>query len=50
MARSNRLVVGFIIIFVDLMKNTISSEYIPRIKILIFADLIYYRIVIVENT
>ena len=32
------------------MKNRISSEYAPRMKVLIFANLMYYRIVIVENT
>ena len=51
-ARSNRLVVFFfffIIIFVVLMQNRISSEYVPRVKVLVFADLIYYRIVIVES-
>ena len=46
--RSNRLV-GFIIIFVVLMKNRISSEYVPKMKALISANLMYYRIVIVEN-
>ena len=32
------------------MKNRISSEYVPRIKVLIFADFLYYSIVIVKNT
>ena len=32
------------------MKNRISSEYVPRMKVLTFADLMYYHIVIVENT
>ena len=32
------------------MKTRISSEYIPRMKVLTFADLMYHRIVIVENT
>ena len=32
------------------MKNRISSEYVPRMKVLIFADLMYYCIVIIENT
>ena len=37
------------IIFVVLMENRIS-EYAPGMKVLIFADLIYYHIVIVKNT
>ena len=32
------------------MKNRISSEYIPRIKVLIFVDFMYYSIAIIENT
>ena len=32
------------------MKNKISSEYVPRNKVLTFADFMHYRIVIVENT
>ena len=48
-AHSNSFVV-FIIIFVVLMTNRISSEYVPRMKVLIFADFMYYHIVIVENT
>ena len=47
--RSNRLVI-FIIIFVVLMKIRISSEYISRMKVLIFTDFMYYHIVIVENS
>ena len=31
-----------------MIKNRISSEYVPRLKVLIFADL--YRTYIVENT
>ena len=42
--------VVIIIIFVVLMKNRISSEYVPRMKVLTFADMMYYHIVIVENT
>ena len=42
--------VVIIIIFVVLMNNRISSEYVTRGKVLIFADLMYYRIVIFENT
>ena len=32
------------------MENRISSEYVPRMKVLIFADFMYYCIVIIENT
>ena len=32
------------------MKNRISWEYVTRMKEHIFADFMYYRIVIVENT
>ena len=32
------------------MKNKISSEYVPRMKVLIFADFMYDHIVIIENT
>ena len=32
------------------MKNRISSEYVLRMKVFIFADFMYYRIVIVANT
>ena len=32
------------------MINRISSEYVPRMKVLIFADFMYFPIVIVENT
>ena len=39
-----------IIIFVVLMKNRISSEYVPRLKVLTFADLMCCRIVVIENT
>ena len=46
---SNSLVV-FIIIFFVLMKIRIGSEYVPRIKIIIFADFMYYSIVIVADT
>ena len=46
-----QIVLSFIIIiFVDLMKNRISSECVSRMKVLIFAGLVYYPIVIVENT
>ena len=38
------------IIFIVLMKKRISSEYVPRMKVLIFADLMCYIIVIAENT
>ena len=37
----------FIIIFVVLMKTSISSENVPRMKVFIFADLMYN---IIENT
>ena len=40
----------FIIIFVVLMRIRISSENVPRMKVFIFADLMYYSIVIIENT
>ena len=43
-------IVIFIIIFVDLMKNRISSEYVPRMKVIIFTDFMYYCIVIIEKT
>ena len=46
---SSRLVV-FIIIFVVLMKNRISSENVTTMKVLKIADLMYYRIDNVENT
>ena len=39
-AHSNQLV-GFIIIFDVLVKNRISSEYVPMMKVLIFADMVY---------
>ena len=32
------------------MKNRISLEYVARMKVIIFADFMYNRIVIVENT
>ena len=38
------------IIFIVLMKNKIRPEYTPMMKVLIFADLMYFRIVNVENT
>ena len=44
----NRLVV-FIIIFVVLI-NIISSAYVPRLNVIILAELMYYHFVIVENT
>ena len=38
--------------FVVLMKTRISSEYVhvPRVKVLIFTNLMYLCIIIVENT
>ena len=32
------------------MINRISSEYVPMMKVLIFADFMYKCIVIIENT
>ena len=32
------------------MKKRIKSEYVPRIKELVFADFMYNSIVVVENT
>ena len=45
-------VVVFIIIFLDLMDIRINSECAPRVKVhvLICADFMYNRIVIIENT
>ena len=40
------LLVVIMIIFVVLMKNRIFSAYVPRTKVLIFADLVYYLIFI----
>ena len=37
-----------VVVVVVLMKNRICSEYVPMMKALIVADLMYYRIVIVE--
>ena len=50
-AHSTQLVI-LLIIFI-LMKKRISSEYVPRMKVpsvLIFADLMHYYIVIIQNT
>ena len=44
--RSNRLVV---IIVVVLMKNRISSAFVQELKVLMFADLMYNCIVVVES-
>ena len=42
-------IVVFIIIFVDFMEIRISSEYVSRMKVLIFTECMYYLIVIIEN-
>ena len=41
-------IVVTIIIFVVLMKTRINSAFVPRVKVLIFADLMNYHIIIVE--
>ena len=42
------IIISVVVVVVVLMKNRIRSEYVPMMKALIVADLMYYRIVLVE--